>query len=386
MIPVAYIRSSSLNTWESCQHQYYLEYVLGMKGDSNKAADKGTMVHKVMEILAICKKEFQDTGKKSISIIDDCIGKVSVSWDDFIKEEELDSLQIAKINKSRINKYNYGSEKSKFIQDGHVRLGVTFLEDIIERVYKYYEKLFIRDWQPVDFKDVTNWSWMTVDNYNRNYDPRLSDIVQPEQQFEFEIDANWAHYYYNLPEGELLGKVKLKGTIDLITRVGDNFFEIRDYKTGRRKNWTTGETKTLAKLQKDTQLLFYNYAIRKLYPDIENFMLTIYFIRGCYSDGKDVPGGPYTLSFEPEDLSDMEKKLEKTIYDMHTCKQPKLLDKYRKKQFCSFCHFNKTKDKNGESLCESFHDKIKKFGIKEVTKYNTTEGFSIAKYSAPGGE
>ena len=49
---VTYIRSSSYNNYDFCQMQYFLTYVLGHRSDSNKKADMGTMVHKVMEILA----------------------------------------------------------------------------------------------------------------------------------------------------------------------------------------------------------------------------------------------------------------------------------------------------------------------------------------------
>lgn len=39
-----------------CEQQFFIEYVLGWRGPSNQKADKGTIVHKVLEILAIIKK------------------------------------------------------------------------------------------------------------------------------------------------------------------------------------------------------------------------------------------------------------------------------------------------------------------------------------------
>ena len=56
--------------------QYYLEYCLGWRGPSGQKADKGTIVHKVLEIAAVCKKGAQE-GKKII--VDDLIGRVSTS-------------------------------------------------------------------------------------------------------------------------------------------------------------------------------------------------------------------------------------------------------------------------------------------------------------------
>ena len=52
-IIVTYFRSSSYNTHSMCEQQYFLEYVLGYRGPSGQKADKGTIVHKVLEILAV---------------------------------------------------------------------------------------------------------------------------------------------------------------------------------------------------------------------------------------------------------------------------------------------------------------------------------------------
>ena len=73
MIPIVYFRSSSFNCHRFCPMQYYLEYTLGWRGKSGQKADKGTIVHKALEICAVCKKGAQD-GKKNIT--DDVVGKV----------------------------------------------------------------------------------------------------------------------------------------------------------------------------------------------------------------------------------------------------------------------------------------------------------------------
>ena len=58
-----------------CEQQYFIEYILGWRGLSNKKADKGTIVHKVLEILAYIKKNQQDGNK---SFIDDIAGEIFV--------------------------------------------------------------------------------------------------------------------------------------------------------------------------------------------------------------------------------------------------------------------------------------------------------------------
>ena len=58
-----------------CEQQYFIEYVLGIRSPSNKKADKGTIVHKVLEILA-CIKQAQQDGINKLN--DDAIGSISV--------------------------------------------------------------------------------------------------------------------------------------------------------------------------------------------------------------------------------------------------------------------------------------------------------------------
>ena len=62
-IPIVYFRSSSFNCHRMCPMQYYMEYGLGWRGTSGKKADKGTIVHKVLELTALCKKALQDGDK-----------------------------------------------------------------------------------------------------------------------------------------------------------------------------------------------------------------------------------------------------------------------------------------------------------------------------------
>ena len=49
---ITYVRSSSYNNYSYCQMQYFITYVLGHQAESGKKAILGTIVHKVLEILA----------------------------------------------------------------------------------------------------------------------------------------------------------------------------------------------------------------------------------------------------------------------------------------------------------------------------------------------
>ena len=57
---ITYFRSSSYNAHNMCPQQYFIEYNLGWRGLSGQKADKGTIVHKVLEILAFIKMYQQD--------------------------------------------------------------------------------------------------------------------------------------------------------------------------------------------------------------------------------------------------------------------------------------------------------------------------------------
>lgn len=181
---ITYLRSSSYGTHCMCEQQYFIEYVLGYKSPSNKKADKGTICHKVLEILANIKlcDQYQST-----SFVDDILGSISVK------------------------KYD--------------------LDHIIEQVYGYYSGQFKHhQWESKDLKDCHKWVYKALSDHNGAFDPRSRLIVQPEQHFDIVIDKPWADYEYETKDGLLKGKLAIKGTIDLITKVNDNTLEVIDWK------------------------------------------------------------------------------------------------------------------------------------------------------------
>ena len=50
---VTFLRSSSYNRWDWCQHLFVLEYGMGYKGPANKKAEAGNIIHKAMEGVAL---------------------------------------------------------------------------------------------------------------------------------------------------------------------------------------------------------------------------------------------------------------------------------------------------------------------------------------------
>lgn len=342
---ITYLRSSSYGTHSMCEQQYYIEYVLGLRSPSNKKADKGTIVHKVLEILAWIKLAEQNNEK---TVIDDILGKID------------------------IKKYN--------------------LNTIIEKIYNHYSKTFSHhQWEIKDYQDCHSWVYKAISHNNGMFDPRNRNILQPEQHFDIEIKKKWAKFKYDYQNEILEGYLAIKGTIDLITKVDDNTIEIIDWKTGRRLDWATGQEKTQEKLQSDPQLKIYHYAVSQLYPEVEHVMVSINFIND---------GGPFTICYDKSDLASTEDMLKRKFEAIKNTQIPKLSKTWK----CTkLCHFGKSTFENSSILpiveyrdnqvtpkdkfmtkCEQIKHDIDIKGIDNVVDEYTPSGYSVGKYKAPG--
>jgi hypothetical protein len=328
-----------------CPMQYFIEYNLGHKSPSNKKADKGTICHKVFEILAFIKLAEQEN---QTNINDDIIGDIN------------------------INTYS--------------------LDDIIVKVYKYYTGLFTHhQWSETDYKDCYKWIYKALTYNNGMFDPRNREIVQPEQHFDIEIKKDWAKYQYITKEEKLIGNLAIKGTIDLITKVNDNTFEIIDWKTGRRLDWATGQEKSLDKLHNDPQLMLYYYAIKILYPHIKHIIVSINFIND---------GGMFSVCFDDSHLHKVEMMLRHKFETIRNTTNPPLNKSWK----CGkLCHFGKNTFQNTEYLpiieyrnnqitavgqhmtqCEQIKHDVDLNGMDHVIDMYQRPGYNIGHYKAPG--
>lgn len=328
-----YLRSSSVNTWDFCQMQYVLQYMFGMKNNAGKSAGKGSMCHKIFELRGQAKMA-EDDGKSSF--VDDNFGEVTVEWAKDIKQ-------------------TYGP------------------------VFDYYQKK--ETWNkflPADKNDVLNWSIRMITDYPQ-YDPyNINKIVCLEKFFDISIDEEWAKYETVIGETKYSGNLSIKGTIDSILDHGNGVYEVFDLKSGaHRKDFKTGEPKTLEYLaQKDKQLLFYLYAIKKyLFPDKE-IMLSLYFINA---------GGIFTVHGDDEMFKRAEKIVQKTFKDICHTFRPSVFDKSQNSFQCKYCcAFSKPYLDTGKSICTVFQEKITELGLKKcIEEYGDKK--SIGKYDSGGG-
>jgi len=347
-----------------------MTYVLGYQDETNKKAEKGTVTHKVLECLALLKLAVQNNKKY---ITDDVLGKYKFNHEDLLTSTKLTDDLVDSINKER-------SYKSKYtwpctIKYNHVRHGVDIVYDIFNIVYDYYSSRSKHEWSKTDKKDCWHWIWIPLDLRNGLYDPRKREIYSPEQKFDITLDFDWAKYEYE-HEGKIIsGQLALKGTIDLITRLDERTLEIIDWKSGQRKNWATGDVKTLEYLHNDHQLMLYYYALHKLIKD-HDIMMTIYYNR-C--------GGPFTPVFEHSHLKKMEKYLQKRFETIKKNSLPKLCHPEQKDIKCSWCSFYKNKFANDNmNMCNRIHEEIKSQGIEEVVEQYKVKDHKFDKYSCPG--
>lgn len=321
---------------------------MGHTGKAGKAADKGTICHKVLEILASVKLAIQE-------------GKDYIVDDEVLGKRTLESLtDVGAITDEIYVWYSYHNSYNKWVADDRV--------------------------------DCRSWVKKALYLNAGMFDPRNRTIVSPEKSFDILIDKEWAKYSYELPDGSMLeGQLALKGTIDLITEVDPQLYEIIDWKTGRRWDWNKGKEKTNDSLNKDPQLMIYHYAATKLYPDVEDFLVTINFIND---------GGPFTIAFTKKDVAKTEDMLRRKFDKIKATRVPRLNRSWK----CGrLCHQGKstfegtnilplveqreghvTPVGNYMTKCEQVKFEIEKKGIDQVTKEYLAPGHTFGHYKKPG--
>lgn len=339
---VTYIRSSSYNNYAYCQMQYFITYVLGYQTLSGKKAVQGTIVHKVLEVLASLQLAKQNAGKKRKLVIkDDMLGDLS-------------------INKSHLDTYD-------------------IVNELLEQSFdSYAEQENHHEWLKKDREECRKWTWQAIQWNDGQFDPRNRNIVAPEPHFDIPIDEDWAKFKYKMPNGEEVeGQLAIKGTIDLVTQTDDDTIEVVDWKTGRRIDWATGEEKTYEKLLSDPQLLLYNYAISKLFPQYKQAIMTIFFIKD---------GGPFSMCFDRSDHDKFMEMLKQRFQEIQKNVSPKPVSDSRNDFRCTrLCHYYKNNwPGTNQNMCMYIEKHLKTNGIEKTVQDCTREGFDIGFYEAPG--
>lgn len=314
--------------------KFFLDYTLAWHSPANIKAEKGTCVHKCLELLGAIKLAKQNNI-------------------DFIEDE-------------RLGKY-YLSELT--------------IDICLDLAYSIRDtKLYT--WSEQDYKDCKSWLNAALTYQDGMLNPLNQKIVCPETFFDFEIQEDWANYKQKLPNQQYLeGKLRIKGTIDLIVDLGDGVYEMVDYKTGKRMDWNTGEEKTYEKLLDDSQLLMYYMAARHVYPEAKQIIVTIYYIND---------GGAISMCFEDKDIDRAKEMLKQRFFKIKNDFKPKRI--FPDWKCTKLCHFGKhdmsgaaiTKDDfKTKSICSVVHKDLLTLGIDRVMLKHSKGDFSA--YSEGGG-
>lgn len=295
---IDFLRASSINTYKDCQWKFFLEQVCGFQSMAGKKATLGTIAHHVLEILAKAKK----TGHFKLE-------------DKFTNTDYL--CRIC---------FNHYAKSPEGVKNG----------------LKYGDV-------GADYKFVVQQVLSVMES---KYNPLLLNIIDTEKQFEIEINApGFEHKYINPSNGqEKSGYMKLRGTIDLVVEADADTIQVIDYKTGERKDWITGKEKEIEDFFTDMQLRVYDIATSKIYSQYKYRLFTIIFTRS---------GGPFTVTFNAAEYQEALTEISKIYRSILENDRPvRIIDQTGRSDGwkCKWvCHFGKTKDENGQSLCDKYH-------------------------------
>lgn len=296
-----------------CQHKYFIEYVLGEKRPAGKSADRGNIVHKVLECLgnANLHESFEDDALGTLTRKDCSIQNLTtLVWEDMVKTSS-------------------------------------------------------HEWLKADLKECEALIHTAINLNDGQFDPRNRKIVDVEKRFDIEIKKPWASFDYKLKGNRIQGYLALKGTVDLITEIDKNTLEIVDWKTGRRHNWTKNKPKEETDLYEDFQLLLYYYAVCKLYPQYKNILLTIFYIKSKE---------PFTLVFEKDKLENIEEKIREKFETIRRIQKPRLNSSFVCR-FCPY--YTEKQPGSNLTICRFFEKRIKSVGADQTfVQFGNTESLS----------
>lgn len=328
---ITYLRSSSLGQWKLCQWSYALQYVMGLRSPANRRADQGNAAHKALELYA---------------------------------RQRLAELR--------------GEATYTEPESGRVfRVGELTPESAVDFGWSVYQK---PDYTKADKREVYDLVCKTLAYKNGECHPQNLEVVQPEQFFDLELPYGWAAYSHENPFGgpRIEGQLRIRGTVDLLYRDEFGLLVYLDWKSGRKWDWAAGKEKTYdSLLNGDDQLSLYYYALRRLYP-ADNIMMAIHFMKA---------DGTTYLPYGDEHLEAARRMMQKAFEEIRDCERPtRRMDECGPRgQPCSFCHLNKTKTDDGQSLCDYYWGELQQLGMTRlVQKHGKPDGYD--SYGGGGGQ
>ena len=263
MLPVKKLSPSSINTLDGCEMKWFLQYIVGYREPSGRAAVIGSTCHYILECVA--KSKLLRQSKRRQYTNDKVVGRIGHSYD--------------------IDKWVDKAIDHFFAKESHI------------------------EWKDSDRTEVKR--NISRARAHKLFPENHYEIISPEDYFSIRLEQPWAKYQYQ--DGEA-GSVHINGIIDLIYRDEAGVLSYIDYKFGQPKDWNTGKNKDYASIAKDIQLCMYYYAVRRKFKD-EDICMNIWYVN------KDLVFTDY-FGQEQEDL--VLAKLESVINRLRAMKTPKV--------------------------------------------------------------
>lgn len=322
-------RSSMLNNFDLCQTQCFISYCLGKKLKAGLKAEIGSAFHLVMEILALFKKATQEN---TTSFENDKLGHFDVT-DDYLNKD--------------------------------------YVNTIVRKSYEYYKSHSENEFTEKNFQQIQTWTHALLEYNNGTFDPRKRNIVEAEHFFDLPITKKWA--FYNYPKFGLMGNLHILGTIDLITKITDEIYEIVDFKTGRLFDFAKNREKTPEDLQYDIQPRLYHYVLYNLYPQVKQFILTFYY---CQANG------PITIAFDQSDRKLTEELIKEKFEKIKQTEYPSRKSRDWKNWFCNrVCNAYKLPSPNpNQHYCQYISEKLASKGATQTTLEEKNKNFTFGSY------
>lgn len=234
--------ASSINLYNHCQFAYFMHYILDMKSKAGKAALQGSIVHKVLELMARRKRR----GKSDI----DPMSLLDSVWDKLTAKSP--EIEIRRVT-TRIDKKTGELKEAADYKKCRVALETVLADQF--------------------------------------YNPYNSKVLDAERWFSLELPGE---------EWECLDKdgkshqFTVRGYIDLTHEIDKDTIEINDWKTGQRKSFYSQEPMDEITLTRDIQARLYHLAAYFLYPKYKEILITFYYTNS---------GGPVTIALSSDDLA-----------------------------------------------------------------------------------
>lgn len=187
---VTYLRSSSISSYTWCAHKFFISSNLGIKEPSGQKAELGNIVHKALELLARKKLAIQNNEEK-------------------FSDEEL----------------GLSFDTQPFSVEESIQFGWDHYTDPSRTIHS---------WNQSHKKQAIKWTFDVINFNDGMFNPLKRNIIMPEQYFDMEIDCDWAKYEYYVPgtdkKEKFNGRLRIKGTMDLVTRADKGLVEYIDWK------------------------------------------------------------------------------------------------------------------------------------------------------------